>query len=197
LSLKLETINEEDKGILSPCGILCLGCDSHTGEGVEAAKKLLEILEGFNFLDVGIGFGFSVKEIRTTLKVLEKFSKMGKRGSCIGCFLNQGPPSSICGIAKCVKSKGYWTCAECSDYDPDSETPCPHITENSMSLADKGQASKMICTRYSKDTINNLKRCREVGYPTFIKEAKEKVARGWRTWQIISDEMVFSNAMKK
>ncbi len=197
MSLNLEEVKEEDRGILSPCGILCLGCDTHLGEGIKSAKILLDIWEGFNFLDVGIGFGFSAKEIKTTLKMLKKFVKMGKRGTCPGCFINQGPPSSMCGIAKCVKSKKYWTCAECDDYNPESETPCPHIKESSIPLTDKGQWTKMICTRYNKDTINNLKKCREIGYLKFIKEAKEKVENGWRTWQIISDEMVVTNAMKK
>ena len=41
-----------------------------------------------------------------------------------------------------------------------------------------------------------LKKCREIGYLAFIEEAKEKVANGWRTWQIISKDMVFTNAMK-
>ncbi len=197
MSLKLEEVKDEDRGILAPCGILCLGCDNLIGEGIEAAKKLQSVWEGGNFLDVGQAMGFNSKGISTTLKTLKKFIKMNKRGNCPGCFINPGPPSSICGIAKCVKSKGYWTCAECDEYDPESETPCPHINENLMPITDKGQMTKMICTRYNKDSTNNLKKCREIGYLEFIKEAKEKVADGWRTWQVISDEMVFANAMKK
>lgn len=197
MSLKLEDINDEDRGLLSPCGILCLACDSHLGEGIDAAKKLVDIWEGWNLLDVGPALGLNAKGIKTTLKILKKYIKMGVQGKCPGCFVNQEPPSAICGIANCVKSKGYWTCAECDEYDPESETPCPHINKDSMPIADKGQWTKMICTRYSKDTNNNLKSCREVGYPEFIKEAKEKVAKGWRTWQIISDEMVITNAFKK
>ncbi|MBD3340044.1 MAG: DUF3795 domain-containing protein [Candidatus Lokiarchaeota archaeon] len=131
------------------------------------------------------------------MKTLKKYVKSSNRGTCPGCFVNQGPPSSFCGIAKCVKSKGYWTCAECNDFDPSSESPCPYIEENPMPMADKGQMSKLICTRYNKNTIKNLKRCQEIGYVEFIKEAKEKVENGWRTWQVISDEMVFTNAMKK
>ena len=42
-----------------------------------------------------------------------------------------------------------------------------------------------------------ISECQEIGYDSFIKEVKEKVANGWRTWQIISDEMVFTDAMKK
>ena len=197
MSLKLEEVNDKDRGLLSPCGILCLGCDTHLGEGIEAAKKLVDIWEGWNMLDVGPVFGLNAKVIKTTLKTLKNFIKMSSRGNCPGCFVNQEPPSSMCAIANCVKSKGYWTCAECDEYNPESETPCPHVKESPMPMADKGQMSKMLCTRYSKDTIKNLKKCREIGYLEFIKEAKEKVAKGWRTWQIISDEMVITNAMKK
>jgi len=50
---------------------------------------------------------------------------------------------------------------------------------------------------YNRDTCNNLKKCREIGYKAFIKEAREKVENGWRTWQVISDEMVFTKVMKK
>ncbi len=197
MSLNISEVNEEDRGSLSPCGILCLGCDTHLGEGIEAANKLVEMWEGWNMLDVGPVLGLNEKGIKTTLKTLKKYIKAGSRGLCPGCYINPGPPSAICGIANCVKSKGYWTCAECSEYDPDSETPCPNIDENAMPIADKGQMSKMICARYSRDTAENLKKCRDVGYSEFIKEAKEKVRKGWRTWQIISDEKVFTNTMKK
>ena len=197
MSLKLEKVKEEDRGILSPCGILCLGCDTHLGEGIEAAKKVVDVWEGWNMLDVGPVLGLNEKGIKTTIKIMKKYIKMGKMGLCPGCFNNQEPPSAICGIANCVKSKGYWTCAECDEFDPESETPCPNINKDAMPIADKGQMSKMICARYSRDTVQNLKKCREIGYEVFIKEAKEKVEKGWRTWQIISDEMVFSDAMKK
>ena len=197
MSLKLEEVEEENRGLLSPCGILCLGCDTHLGEGIEAAKNIVDIWEGWNLLDVGPALGLNEKGIRTTLKTLKKYIKMNKRGNCPGCFNNQGPPSAICGIANCVKSKRYWTCAECGEYDPESETPCPNINKDAMPIADKGQMSKMICARYSRDTAKNLKKCREIGYLAFIKEAKDRVANGWRTWQIISDELVFTDAMKK
>lgn len=64
-------------------------------------------------------------------------------------------------------------------------------------MGNKAQMTKMICMRYNRNTCNNLQRCREIGYDAFIKEAKEKVENGWRTWQVVSNEMVFTNAMKK
>ncbi|MFX1392492.1 MAG: DUF3795 domain-containing protein [Promethearchaeota archaeon] len=194
--LKLDDVKEEDRGILGSCGILCSGCDYYIGEGLEAAKILHSIWEGWNMIDVGSFMGLNREAIKVTLKTLKNFIKTNKRGNCVGCF--QGSFSSkVCGIAKCVKTKGYWTCAECEDYDPELETPCPHINSSSIPITDKGQWMKMICTRYSRNNTQNLKKCREIGYLAFIKEAKEKVAKGWRTWQIISKEMVFTNEHKK
>ncbi|MFX1311349.1 MAG: DUF3795 domain-containing protein [Promethearchaeota archaeon] len=196
MKLELKDVKEEDGGILAPCGIICLGCDSYTGEGLEAAKKLKSIWEGGNIKDTGFTIGLNPDEIDITLETLNKSIKASDRGKCPGCFTG-GFAAEFCGISKCVKSKGYWTCAECEDYDPTSETPCPNVGSTPVPMADPGQMTKMICTRYSRDTCNNLMRCREVGYDAFIKEIKEKVANGWRTWQVISDEMVFTNAMKK
>ena len=187
----MEDVKEEDRGILAPCGILCLGCDNYLGEGVEAAKKVVEIWEGWNMEDVGPVLGLGSKAIRTTLKTLNKYIDMNKRGNCPGCSLG-APMASACGIALCVKSKGYWTCAECEDYNPDSSNPCPHIKEESLPTSDSGKMMKIICLRYSGDNIVNLKRCREIGYSEFIKEAKEKVKNGWRTWNIISNDKVFT-----
>lgn len=196
MSLKLDDVKEENRGILSPCGILCLGCDTHVGEAVEAAKKLKTIWEGWNMADIGPFIGLNLKGINTTLKTLKKFLTMNKQGNCPGCFVGGGP-SQICGISICVKSKGYWTCAECEEYDPESDTPCPHITPGPVPMSDKGTMMNMICKRYSRDTTQNLKKCREIGYSAFIKEAQEKVAKGWRTWQIISKDMIFTDSTKK
>ena len=196
MNLKLDDVKAEDRGLLAPCGILCLGCDMHIGDAIEASKTLQKIWEGWNIVDVGPILGLNLKGIKSTLKTLKSFIKANKKGNCPGCSKGSFA-SQVCGIAKCVKSKGYWTCAECENYDPDSETPCPNINSNSMPITDKGHMMKMICTRYSRDPNQNLKKCREIGYPAFIQEAKEKVANGWRTWQIISKEMVFTDAMKK
>lgn len=196
MNLKLEDVKEEDRGILAPCGIICLGCDTHTGEGLEAVKKLKNIWEEGNLKDSGITIGLNPEEINITLEVLNKLIKNGERGKCPGCFTG-GFAAQFCGVAKCVKSKGFWTCAECNNYDPAVETPCSQVENNPMPMADPGQMTKLICTRYSRDTCNNLKRCREIGYDAFITEVREKVANGWRTWQVVSDEMVFTNAFKK
>ena len=196
INLELDDVKEEDIGLLSPCGVLCLGCDYHVGEALEAARKLYTIWDGWNILDVGSLVGLNSKGIKTTLKTLKTFLRVNKNGNCPGCY-NGAKASAICAISKCVRSNGYWTCAECDDYDPNSGTPCPHINEDQNFITDRGQMMKLMCHRYSQDLNKNLKRCREVGYEQFIKEAKEKVSKGWRTWQVINKDMVFTNSLKR
>jgi hypothetical protein len=192
ISLKIDDVKEEARGLLAPCGILCLGCDTYIGEGLTAAKTLYTIWEGWNMIDVAQFMGLKPDGVEKTLKTLNTFIKKYKKGNCPGCYIG-GIASKFCAIVNCVKSKGYWTCAECSDYNPESETPCPHM--DSQTALNKGSWMKLICTRYSEDTINNLKRCREIGYAAFLREAKERVANGWRTWQIINKEPIITDAL--
>jgi hypothetical protein len=190
MTLKLKNVKEEDRGLLAPCGILCAGCDTYLGEGIEAAKKLYNIWKGSNIADTGPLFGY--KDINIALKTLKKFINTQGQDTCPGCFMGGGP-SKVCGIAKCVKSKGYWTCAECDEYDPDSETPCPYINPSPMPMADKGTMMELICKRYTNNNVENLKICRELGYNKFIEQAKKKIESGWRTWRVISEDKVFTH----
>ena len=196
MNLKLADVKEIDRGVLSPCGITCIGCDTYVGEGIEAAKKLKDIWEGSNLIDTAMVLRLDPEEVKSAFKVLNTVIRSGEQGKCPGCYLGS-PMSNFCSIAQCVKSNNFWTCAECDEYDVNSESPCPHINPNPMPMADKGTMTKLLCSRYNKDTVNNLKRCREIGYPAFIEEIKKKVNNGWRTWQVISKEMVFTKAMKK
>ena len=193
--INIKVVKDEDCGLLSPCGIICLGCDSYRGEGIEAAKKILDIWEGFNFLDTAGFVGLNVDEIQTTINALKKYvANAEASGNCKGCY-HGGGPSDMCGISKCVKSKGYWTCAECEDYDPDSDAPCTSNVgdETVLPLSSSMEMSKLICKRYNANTRENLKQCRDIGYPEFIAEIKQKVDDGWRTWQVISSDMVFTD----
>jgi len=198
MELSLSDVKEEDQGLLSPCGIVCMGCDVFQYESLAAAKKIVAVWQGFNLLDVsnafGGAFGLTPDEVSKAIELLKKFIEdREKTGPCQGCYKGGGP-SELCSIAHCVKAKGYWTCAECSDYDADSITPCPHYDGDAGAspLENKGRTSALVCKRYSNNNLENLKRCREIGYSAFMAEMKEKVANGWRTWQVISDEMLFS-----
>lgn len=194
MKLTLHDVKEEDRGALSPCGIICLGCDVYTNESFEAAKKIISIWKGFNLADVAILAGLNTQEVVTVINILNKFVELREKGGpCPGCFRGGGP-STICAIAKCVRSKGYWTCAECEDYDTQSKRPCPHLDVDSapMPQSSRGEMSAIICKRYSANTQENLKNCREKGYSAFIDEVKKRVGKGWRTWQVISNEMLFT-----
>ena len=193
MKLALKDVNEEDRGVIAPCGIICLGCDGYQDESLQAAKKVIEIWEGMNLPDVSVLAGMKAQEIIDTLKTLRVYvDRKEKGGPCPSCFKGGGP-SAFCSVAKCVKSKGYWTCAECDDFNPESEFPCPHTDTDvaSTPLGSRQQASALICKRYNANNIENLKRCREIGYPAFITETREKVGSGWRTWQVISSESLF------
>jgi len=194
MKLSLNEVNEEDRGVIAPCGIICLGCDVHMHESLQAAKTIIDIWEGFNLRDVAALAGLKGQDVCDTLDTLSEFvARREEAGPCPGCF-RAGGPSAICAIAKCVKSKGYWTCAECPDFNPESDEPCPHSDASlaSVPLGSRRETSALIRRRYSTNNIQNLRRCREVGYPAFIAEAKEKVRTGWRTWQVISSEMLFT-----
>lgn len=193
MKLALKDVNEEDRGVIAPCGIICLGCDGHQDESLEAAKRVIEIWEGMNLPDVSGLVGLKAQEIIDTLKTLKEYvDRREKTGACPGCFKGGGP-SVMCSIAKCVKSKGYWTCAECEDFNPEAEYPCPHSDTDvaSIPLGSRQQTSALIRKRYNANNIENLKKCREIGYPAFIAETREKVKTGWRTWQVISNEKLF------
>jgi hypothetical protein len=55
----------------------------------------------------------------------------------------------------------------------------------------------LITKRYSNWNIVNLERIREIGYRCFIDEMQEKVRNGFLTSDVISREMVMSEATEK
>jgi hypothetical protein len=191
MKLRVDEVKPEDRGVLAPCGIVCLACDLHQDESFEAAKKLVQIWEGFNFLDVSAAFGMDPQKVASTLETLKQYIKFREEaGHCPGCYIGGVGPCAVCPIVKCAGDKGFWTCAECEDYNPETEYPCPHVGTGTSPLESKGAMFSMVCKRYSKNNLENLKRCREIGYPAFIAEVKEKTKKGWRTWQVISKEML-------
>jgi len=194
MELSLNEVKEEDRGVIAPCGIICLGCEIHKDESLQAAKSIIEIWEGFNLPDVSAVVGMKAQEVNNTLGTLRQYVAIReKAGQCPGCFKGGGP-SAMCSIAKCVKSRGYWTCAECEYFNPESQEPCPHSDADlaSTRMGSRRETLTMVCRRYSSNNSENLRRCREVGYPAFIAETKEKVRKGWRTWQVISNEKLMT-----
>ncbi len=188
MDLSLSDVKEEDRGAVAPCGIICAGCDWHIGESAKAAESIIEIWEGHNLADVAILKGMHSEDILTTIKALKQYVDTG---SCPGCFKKE--VGYTCPVGRCVMEKGYWTCAECADYDPEATHPCPHTdTDSFPNLASQSRSDvyDITCKRYASTVTGNLKRCREIGYPAFIEEARGRIGNGWRTWQVISNEMV-------
>jgi hypothetical protein len=193
MELSIEYVKEEDRGVLAPCGIICLGCEIYQNESLDAAKKVVDIWEGFNLVDVAQVFGMESEEVANALDTLKKFIRNREEaGPCQGCYSGKGPTPALCSLSNCAKSKGYWTCAECTDFGPYSTTPCPHADQSDMPLGSRDQTSAVVCERYSSDNLKNLERCREIGYTAFVSEIREKVDAGWRTWQVISEKRLFA-----
>ena len=66
MKLALKDVNEEDRGVIAPCGIICLGCDFHQDESLQAAKRIIEIWEGINLPDISGLVGLKAQEIIDT-----------------------------------------------------------------------------------------------------------------------------------
>ena len=56
---------------------------------------------------------------------------------------------------------------------------------------------EMITKRYAHWNIKNLKRIQEVGYRKFVDEMQEKVKSGFLTSDVISSDMVITEAIEK
>jgi hypothetical protein len=78
MKLSLTDINEDDSGLLGPCGIICAGCDWHTDESSDAAKTVIQIWEGHNLADVAILNGLNSQDIMATIKTLKNMLKLAR-----------------------------------------------------------------------------------------------------------------------
>ena len=56
---------------------------------------------------------------------------------------------------------------------------------------------ELVTRRYANWNIENLERVREAGYRQFIDEMQEKVKQGFMTSDVISSDMVVTEAMTK
>jgi hypothetical protein len=73
--------------------------------------------------------------------------------------------------------------------------PCTRLEEGPSPRA--AAFLGLITKRYSNWNIRNLERIREMGYRRFIDEMQEKVRNGFLTSDVISHEMVMSEATEK
>jgi len=187
-NLDRDKLKKEETYFIAPCGIYCGACERFLGKSRELSKELHRILNGFNIADVShFAMGIEQEKMIDFLNVLEKMSQADK---CPGCLNEGGNPG--CPVKVCAKKLGYLTCAECD------KMPC-HLSEQDSIDDPMGRTFflKNITKRYANWNIENLKRIREIGYRQFVDEMQEKVKRGFLTSDIISSEMVITEAIKK
>ena len=186
-SLDREKLTEHETHLIAPCGIYCGACDIMLGKSTGQAKEMYRIINGFNIADVGAFFmGVPQERVTDFLEILEKWSQ-GER--CPGCRGGGGNPG--CPIKVCSREKDFVTCAECE------LMPCSQGAEGGNWTQEAGAFLEMITRRYAGWNIENLERIREVGYRRFIDEMQARVRDGFMTGDVISSEMVFTEAVKK
>ena len=187
-NLDRDKLKKEETCLIAPCGIYCGACDPFLEKSKCHAKELHRIIKGFNIADISsFTMGIEQERMINFLNILEQMSQANK---CPGCLNGGGNPE--CPIKVCAKKLGYLTCAECD------KMPC-HISEQG-SGGESMEAPfflEMITKRYANWNIENLKRVREVGYRKFVDEMQEKVKSGFLTSDVISSDMVVTEAIEK
>jgi len=178
VGLDRDKLSTEETYLIAPCGIYCGACDRFLGKSKNLAQELYRIIDGFNIVDVApLVMGIEGERVVEFLNILEKLSHTDKCTGCLG-------GGEACPIRKCSQEQGYLTCSECD------EMPCNRSQEVNVSW-------EMVTKRYANWNIENLERVREIGYRQFVDGMQEKVRNGFMTSDVISREMVMTEAMKK
>lgn len=178
-------LSDSEKYLIAPCGIYCGACDIFLGNSRNLAKEMYRILNGFNIADVGPwAMGIQRERVVDFLNILQNWSQSNK---CPGCWAEGG--SRSCPIRACSQQQAFLTCAECD------RMPCNSLEEGTSPEA--AAFLGLITKRYSNWNIVNLERIREIGYRCFVDEMQEKVRNGFLTSDVISREMVMSEATEK
>jgi hypothetical protein len=187
-NLDREKITKEETSLIAPCGIYCGACDPYVGKSKDLAKELYRIIDGFNIRDVApIVLGLEQEKMTEFLSILKQLSEAKK---CPGCLAGGGNPG--CPMKTCTGEKGYLTCAECD------MMPCSaDATQQDKDPMSAPEILGMITRRYDGWNIANLRRIQEVGYRKFMDEMQAKVKKGFLTSDVISDEMVVTEFLKK
>jgi hypothetical protein len=178
-------LGESEKHLIAACGIYCGACDLFLGRSRSLAKEMYRILNGFNMADVGPwAMGIQRERVIDFLNILQNWSQGNK---CPGCWLGGG--SRSCPVRACSQQQAFLTCAECE------RMPCNRLEEGPSPEA--AAVLGRVTRRYSNWNIVNLERIREVGYRRFVDEMQERVRNGFLTSDVISREMVISEAREK
>ena len=186
-NLDRDKLTREETCLIAPCGIYCGACDMMLGRSRSHAQEMYRILKGFNFADVGPFFmGMEQEKVQEFLGILERWSQGDK---CPGCLGGGGNPA--CPIKICSHEKGFLTCAECEGM------PCKRSAANENWFQDAAAFLELITRRYADWNIENLEHIKEIGYRRFIDGMQEKVKDGFMTGDVITGEMIFTEALKK
>lgn len=183
-----ERLKKDEIALLAPCGIFCGACDAFLGTSKSLAKELYRVLKGLNIVDVSsIVLGVEQERMEDFLCILEKIMEARK---CPGCHAGGGNP--VCLIKSCVLEKKYLSCAECD------MMPCNLITREVITdTEDVCFYLEMITKRYAGWNIKNLERIQQIGYRQFVDEMQKQVKNGFLTSDVISGDMVITEAIQK
>lgn len=176
-----------DKNLVCPCGLTCCDCLYYKKEIYETARKLQELIQEHNldrFLIScskrntwtslgehlglsneqvwdGIGKNFDVfKQVPDFMRVLDGIINLQCKNTCQevgGCSVNGNRHE--CKALKCIKSKGYDGCWQCSEFEQ-----CDNL--------------KFLKISYGRTIEENLKIIKERGV-----EAVESRGNKYYEWQ--------------
>lgn len=182
----------------------------------KAAKDLLELLDQVNYYDV-VGFlnlGVNAKEYEQFTRFLkivaeEKISleedidikafkrvlrKFVESPDCTGCGTGAGA-ARMCPIVICCEEKGFLTCADCPDFQ--KHHMCTTVNENQIpsQITDNVTYFKLISRRYMNWNVENLKKIIRKGYKQYIKEMRDRCAKGFFSGRVICKDRVFRDLL--
>ncbi len=163
---------------MAVCGIYCGACPHKLGHIRKAASALADLLEGWNFADVArfvLPPGMNYPSFREVL------TELVSGEPCDGCRADGNP---LCPIKACAERRRITTCAECSDFEGNPQSPCKS--------REAAEIFRLISARYSGWNLDNLKKIRQIGLDKFFEEMEQKVKDGFTTCEVISRERTFS-----
>lgn len=125
-----------DKMDIAFCGLNCKTCQERFADVRAKGAELDEALANVNFEEIAKLIPFMKGKYKGHQKMMAFLNH-----ECSGCRNKGGNP--MCGIRKCAKKKGYFTCAECDSlckrFKPLCKVHTDHeIQDNIAAIQEKG-----------------------------------------------------------
>jgi len=111
--LRIEVFMEENKNLVSYCGLYCGDCFNYRGEIADLARDLRKVLRKYKFAEVAKVIPF--KEFKNYEVCYETLGAMVKLRCKRACRGGGGPP--FCKIRDCCREKGIEGCWECDEFE--------------------------------------------------------------------------------